>query len=71
MTLDEKAGMMFYVMTRVNADGTIEEEPAKDFLSSLSAVGINEIDKRHITHLNLLGVPATDTLAMWYNRMQL
>jgi beta-glucosidase len=70
MTLEEKAGMMFYVMARVNADGTIEEKPAKDFLSSLSAVGVNEIDQRHITHLNLLTVPAPDTLAMWYNRMQ-
>jgi beta-glucosidase len=70
MTLEEKAGMMFYVMTRVNNDGTIEEKPAKDFISSLSAVGVNEIDKRHITHMNLLAVPAPDTLAMWYNRMQ-
>ncbi len=70
MTLEEKAGMMFYVMTRVNKDGSIEERPATDFISSLSAVGLNEIDKRHITHLNLLAVPAPDTLAMWYNRMQ-
>ena len=70
MTLDEKAGMMFYVMTRVNNDGTIEEKPAKDFISSLSAIGVNEIDKHHITHLNLLAVPAPDTLAIWYNRMQ-
>jgi beta-glucosidase len=70
MTLEEKAGMMFYVMTRVNKDGSIEEKPATDFISSISAVGVNEIDKRHITHLNLLAVPAPDTLAMWYNRMQ-
>lgn len=70
MTLEEKAGMMFYVPTRVNKDGTIEEEPAKDMLSSMSPVGMNEMDKRHITHFNLFGVPAPDTLAMWYNRMQ-
>jgi beta-glucosidase len=70
LKLEEKAGMMFYVMTRVNNDGSIEEKSAKDFISSLSAVGVNEIDKRHITHLNLLAVPAPDTLAIWYNRMQ-
>jgi len=70
MTLEEKAGMMFYSPVRVNADGTIEEEPAKDFLSSISPVGINEIDKRHITHFNLFEVPAPDTLAIWYNKIQ-
>jgi beta-glucosidase len=70
MNLEEKAGMMFYSPVRVNADGTIEEEPAKDFLASMSPVGIKEIDKHHITHFNLFGVPAPDTLAMWYNRIQ-
>jgi len=70
MTLEEKAGMMFYSPVRVNADGTIEEEPSKDFLSSISPVGIKEIDKHHITHFNLFGVPAPDTLAMWYNKIQ-
>src|SRR6201991_1916860 len=70
MTLEEKAGMMFYSATRVNKDGTIEEEPAKDFLASISPVGVNEMDKRNITHFNLFAVPAPDTLAMWYNNMQ-
>lgn len=70
MTLEEKAGMMFYSPVRVNKDGTIEEQPAKDFLSSISPVGIKEIDKHHITHFNLFAVPAPDTLAMWYNRIQ-
>src|ERR1700761_9495630 len=69
MTLEEKAGMMFYSATRTNRDGTIEEEPAKDFLSSISPVGMNEMDKRFITHFNLFSVPAPDTLAIWYNRM--
>ena len=69
-TIEEKAGMMFYSPVRVNKDGTIEEQPAKDFLSSISPVGIKEIDLRHITHFNLFAAPAPDTLAMWYNRMQ-
>jgi beta-glucosidase len=70
MNLEEKAGMMFYSPVRVNADGTIEEQPAKDFLASISPIGIKEIDQRHITHFNLFGVPAPDTLAIWYNRIQ-
>jgi beta-glucosidase len=70
MTLEEKAGMMFYSPVRVNADGTIEEQPAKDFLASISPVGIKEIDQHHITHFNLFAVPAPDTLAIWYNRIQ-
>jgi len=70
MTLEEKAGMMFYSPVRVNKDGTIEEQPAKDFLSSISPVGTKEMDLRHITHFNLFATPAPDTLAMWYNRMQ-
>src|SRR5258708_40096556 len=70
MTLEEKAGMMFYSPIRVNADGTIEDKPASGLLASLSPVGVNEIDKHHITHFNLFVVPAPDTLAMWYNAIQ-
>ena len=70
MTLQEKAGMMFYSPIRVNADGTIEDKPASGLLASLSPVGVNEIDKHHITHFNLFAVPAPDTLAIWYNRIQ-
>jgi beta-glucosidase len=70
MTLEEKAGMMFYSPVRVNADGSIEDKPGSGLLASLSPVGINEIDKHHITHFNLFAVPAPDTLAMWYNNIQ-
>ena len=70
MNIEEKAGMMFYSPVRVNKDGTIEEQPAKDFLASISPVGVKEIDNHHITHFNLFAAPAPDTLAMWYNRMQ-
>jgi beta-glucosidase len=70
MTLEEKAGMMFYSPTRVNSDGSIEDKPGKDMLSNLSPAGITEMDKRHITHFNLFTVPALDSLAIWYNRMQ-
>ena len=70
MTLEEKAGMMFYSPVRTNADGSIEDKPASGLLASLSPVGITEIDKHHITHFNLFAVPAPDTLAIWYNNIQ-
>ena len=70
MTLEEKAGMMFYSPIRVNADGSIEDKPTSGLLASLSPVGVNEIDKHHITHFNLFAVPAPDTLANWYNNIQ-
>jgi beta-glucosidase len=41
MTLEEKAGMMFYSPIRVNADGSIEDKPASGLLASLSPVGVN------------------------------
>src|ERR1700683_3301749 len=46
MTLEEKAGMMFYSPTRVNSDGSIDDKPGKDMLSNMSPVGITEMDKR-------------------------
>jgi beta-glucosidase len=70
MTLEEKAGMMFYSPTKVNSDGSIEDRPGKDMLSSLSPAAITEIDQRHITHFNLFQVPAIDSLAIWYNHIQ-
>ncbi len=70
MTLEEKAGMMFYSPVRVNKDGSIEDRPATDMLSMLSPVGITEMDKHHITHFNLFAVPSPDTLAIWYNNIQ-
>ncbi len=53
MTIEGKTGMLFYSAVRINGDGTIEEKTAKDFLSSISPIGVNEIDKYHITHFNI------------------
>ena len=70
MTLEEKAGMMFYSMVQVNSDGTIEEKPDGGFFAALSPIGVKEIDQHHLTHFNVPTSPAPDTLAIWYNRMQ-
>ncbi len=70
MTLEEKAGMMFYPPIQVNRDGTIEEQSSNDMLSSISFVGVNEMKNNNITHFNLFTVYSPDTLAMWYNKLQ-
>lgn len=70
MSLEEKAGMMFYPVALVNHDGSIAYHPANDMLSMMSVVVINEVEQKHITHFNLFNVPEPDTLAMWYNRIQ-
>jgi beta-glucosidase len=70
MTLEEKAGMMFYSMVQVNSDGTIEEKPGGGFFAALSPIGVKEIDQHHLTHFNVSTSPKPDTLAIWYNRMQ-
>ncbi len=70
MTLEEKAGMMFYVPAKVNADGTIEDKPGKGMFDAFVANALKPITEQHITHFNLFGVPSPDTLAIWYNNMQ-
>ena len=70
MTLEEKAGMMFYAMAKVNADGTIEDKPGTDIFSQIAPNALKPINEQHLTHFNLFSVPSPDTLAMWYNSMQ-
>jgi beta-glucosidase len=70
MTLEEKAGMMFYVPAKVNSDGTIEDKPGKGMFDAFVSNALKPINEQHITHFNLFGVPSPDTLAIWYNSMQ-
>jgi beta-glucosidase len=69
MTLEEKAGMMFYPPARVNADGSIEDKPAEGMFAFVPNA-LKPIKDQHITHFNLFNVPGPDTLAEWYNSMQ-
>jgi beta-glucosidase len=70
MTLEEKAGMMFYPPARVNADGSIEDKPAEGGMFAFVPNALKPIKDQHITHFNLFSVPGPDTLAEWYNSMQ-
>jgi beta-glucosidase len=69
MTIEEKAGMMFYPPARVNADGTIEDKPAQGMFAFVPNA-LKLISDQHINHFNLFTVPGPDTLAIWYNSMQ-
>jgi beta-glucosidase len=70
MTLEEKAGMMFYTPASVNSDGSIEEKPGQGGMFAFVPNALKMITDRHITHFNLFVVPAADSLAIWYNGMQ-
>lgn len=69
MTLEEKAGMMFYTPAKINNDGSIEDKPATGIFAFASNA-LKSISDQNINHFNLFQVPSPDTLALWYNRMQ-
>jgi beta-glucosidase len=69
MTLEEKAGMMFYPPARVNADGSIDDKPGEGLFAFVPNA-LKLVSDQHISHFNLFAVPAPDTLAIWYNSMQ-
>jgi beta-glucosidase len=70
MTLEEKAGMMFYTPASVNSDGSIEDKPGQGGMFAFVPNALKMITDKHITHFNLFVVPAADSLAIWYNGMQ-
>ena len=67
MTIEEKAGMMFYTPASVNSDGSIEEKPGQGGMFAFVPNALKMITEKHITHFNLFVVPGADSLAIWYN----
>lgn len=67
LTLEEKAGLLFINGTSVNEDGSIEDK-AEDIWTSRNAVG--QMNAQKMSHFNLWGIPAAQTVAAWYNRVQ-
>lgn len=67
LTLEEKAGLLFINGTSVNEDGSIEDR-SEDVWTSRNAV--SQIDAQKMNHFNLWGIPAAQTVATWYNRLQ-
>jgi beta-glucosidase len=67
MTLAEKAGQLFFNGSSVNADGSIEEDPAS---SGMARAASTQMVAHHMTHFNLWATPDAQTLATWYNNLQ-
>ena len=70
MTIEEKAGMMFYAPASVNSDGSIEDKPGQGGMFAFVPNALKMITDKHINHFNLFVVPAPDSMAIWYNSMQ-
>jgi beta-glucosidase len=71
MTLEEKAGTMFFNIIKTSSDGELAETP--DFGNALSfAMPANSegIVVKKMNHFNLLQTPDPGTLATWSNNVQ-
>ncbi|MBS1489057.1 MAG: glycoside hydrolase family 3 C-terminal domain-containing protein [Bacteroidetes bacterium] len=71
MTLEEKAGTMFFSMIKTSSDGELAEAPEFGNLFSFMLPANSEgIVVKKINHFNLLQTPHTEPLAIWYNKVQ-
>lgn len=69
MTLEEKAGMLFINGVRINADGSLEEQPGEGIFAFAPTAPKLMLEKK-MNHLNIWAAPGTQALATWYNHVQ-
>jgi beta-glucosidase len=67
MTLEEKAGTLFYNGALVNADGSIEDKPGAE---GQGIVAHKQITDLKMNHFNLWEIPDTPMVAIWQNNIQ-
>ena len=71
MTLEEKAGTMFFNIIKTSSSGDLAELPEFGNLFSFVLPANSEsIVGKKMTHFNLLQTPQTVQLAEWYNKVQ-
>jgi len=70
MTIEEKAGMMFINGSSINADGSLEKNPAGPGGFGLRYLATDLILEKKMNHINLWQVPEKRALAIWYNNIQ-
>ena len=71
MTLEEKAGSMFFSMVAMNPDGSISDRPSFSDPFSLLMRGTSDmLFTRNINHFNILAGTGKRNMAIWYNNMQ-
>lgn len=67
MTVEEKAGILFYNGALVNEDGSLDEKPGGD---SPGIVARDQVIDLKMNHFNLWRIPAGPMLAVWQNNLQ-
>lgn len=71
MTLEEKAGTLFFNLIKTSSDGKLAEMPEFTSLLSFGIPPNSEgILVKKMTHFNLLQIPKPRLLAEWSNRVQ-
>ena len=71
MTLEEKAGTMFFGIINVGSTGELSETPSvKSPLSFLALPNSELLVVKKMNHFNLLQTPHTRELATWQNNLQ-
>ncbi|HEY9045412.1 MAG TPA: glycoside hydrolase family 3 protein [Ohtaekwangia sp.] len=69
MTLEEKAGMMFINGSRINRDGSLDDQPGEGMFA-FAPTAPKLITEHQMTHINVWAVPDKKALATWYNNIQ-
>ena len=71
MTLEEKAGQMFFPPIGMNSDGSVSEKRSFSDPSSLMSIGTYElIFGKNISHFNIFMGTGKREMAEWYNSIQ-
>jgi beta-glucosidase len=71
MTLEEKAGTMFFSMISIKKDGSISEKPSLSDPFSFMVSGTSKMMfMKHISHFNILYGTGRKEMAEWYNNIQ-
>jgi beta-glucosidase len=71
MTVEEKAGTMFYTIISTNSQGDLSEAPEfGDVFSFLFPSNSESIIVQKINHFNLLKTPPARQMALWQNNVQ-
>jgi beta-glucosidase len=71
MTLEEKAGTMFFMMVSMKKDGSLSEKPSLSDPFSFMVPGTSKMMfLKHLNHFNILYGTGRREMAMWNNNIQ-
>jgi beta-glucosidase len=71
MSLEEKAGTMFFPPVSMKKDGSISETPSLSDIFSLMTPGTSKmLFGKHINHFNIFTGTDKKGMAIWYNNLQ-